>query len=96
MDYGSVYRIKILGEKEREGLAGFIVLNILVVINNQISSYIMPSFLMTYKSSNLVKILQRGQECNLSAGKSNIQITPNLVGGTGKFLFGNFGSYQFQ
>lgn len=77
MDYGSVYRIKVLGEKEREEskLAGFIVLNILVVINHQIPSYIMPSCLMTYRSINLVKIHQRGQACNLSAGKTNIQIT---------------------
>lgn len=61
MDYGSVYRIKVLGEKEREESksAGLIVLNILVVINHQIPSYIMPSCLMTYRSINLVKIHQR-------------------------------------
>lgn len=49
MDYGSVYRLKALREKEREGskLAGFIVLNVLVVMNHQIPSDIMPSCLMT-------------------------------------------------
>lgn len=85
-------------ERKREGskLAGFIVLNILVVINHQIPSYIMPSCLLTYKSINLVKIHQRGQACNLSTGTTNIQITPNLVRGTGKFLFGNLGNYPFQ